>query len=194
MFNRLMFILGAVFSFAFTMSIYNFVQKMPELQMVNVTIPLPTLSDPAPVKYAYTVKDLECLHENIFHEARNQSPLGQSMVGIVTIIRSRTEGYPSTICGVVYEHAQFSWTLKRHPVNMKNKIEAQAWWFTGLIAQNLLLNSTGIDKTYKNLVYYHKTTIHPKWSDSLTMRKEFTVDDHVFYSKVSDESRSFVLR
>lgn len=191
--NKIWFIVGFVFSFWFSFSALNFIANFaPATEMVAVAVNLPVLPEKKMVPVVYTDADLKCLQENIFFEARNQQPIGMAMVGIVTVQRTKLPEFPHTICGVVYEHAQFSWTLHKHKVNLKNSIEAQAWWISGLIAQNILTNNGSLDELYKNVAYYHKTTVHPSWASS--MRQEFVLQDHIFYSKVVNEAPSLVLR
>ena len=193
--NKLLFFIGFVFSFWFSCTTINMLSKLHiHTTMVDMVIDHPILHKATLPRVAatYTHKDFTCLRDNIFFEARNQSTLGMAMVGVVTIERTKMSNFPNTICGVVYETAQFSWTRHRPKPNMKNKVEYKAWKMCGLIAANLLLNSDGIDDIYKNVAYYHKTTIHPKWANS--MRREFVVQDHVFYSEVSNEALGIVLR
>lgn len=177
-----------------TAILFNIQYAATHSAMVSKDLSVPAAVKEEPPKFVYTEQDIKCLQDNIFYEARNQSPLGQMMVAVVTIQRAKMPEYPSTVCGVVHDYAQFSWTLKaRKPVNFKSKMESRAWWFAGLIAQQALISANSIDSAYKNLAYYHKTTIHPYWAGK--MREEFVIDDHVFYSKVSNEKPfSAVLR
>lgn len=191
--NKILFIVGFVFSFWFSISALNFITNFaPTQKMVAVAIKVPALHKKDFVAESYSAADLKCLQENIFFEARNQKPIGMAMVGIVTLERVKLSQFPNTICGVVYERGQFSWTSHKPKVNMKNPVEAQAWWICGLIAQNILVNRKSLDDIYKNVAYYHKTTIHPRWASK--MRKEFVLQDHVFYSSIVNETPSFVLR
>ena len=54
--------------------------------------------------------DLECLVRNVYHESRNQSLLGQAAVAHVTLSRVKSPLYPDSVCGVVWQKGQFSWT------------------------------------------------------------------------------------
>ena len=58
----------------------------------------------------------KCLALNIYHEARSESMEGQIAVAQVTLNRVAHSEWPSTICEVVSEPKQFSWThlLKDH--------------------------------------------------------------------------------
>lgn len=190
MINRIAFTVGLVLSIFFSFSTYNYAHTLHST-LVSIPLSVPELPAIHRLPHSYTAADLKCLSENMYYEARNQSPQGQVMVGIVTIERTRMQGYPNTICGVVHQHAQFSWTLTPHKINVKNKIEREAWKLDQLLAQNLLINLNSIDDVYNNVAYYHKSTIHPKWADY--MHHEFVVDDHVFYSKGKYETSRLAL-
>ena len=55
-------------------------------------------------------KQHNCLALNIYHEARGERVEGQIAVAHVTMNRVNHEKWPSTICEVVYQPKQFSWT------------------------------------------------------------------------------------
>ena len=54
--------------------------------------------------------DLFCMVQNVYHEARGEDALGQAAVAQVTLNRVRSPAYPDTVCGVVWQKGQFSWT------------------------------------------------------------------------------------
>jgi len=55
-------------------------------------------------------KAQECLIDNVLHEARGESIEGQLAVIEVVLARVARSDYPDTICGVVHQPYQFSWT------------------------------------------------------------------------------------
>jgi N-acetylmuramoyl-L-alanine amidase len=55
-------------------------------------------------------RELGCLVANVYHESRGESVLGQAAVAHVTLNRVRSPAYPDTVCGVVWQPGQFSWT------------------------------------------------------------------------------------
>lgn len=57
--------------------------------------------------------ELACLEKNIYNEARGEIDEGQLAVAFVTIARAMSRQYPNSICGVVYQSKQFSWTFDR---------------------------------------------------------------------------------
>lgn len=73
----------------------------------------PDSEDEAPVEqYTETQAEHElyCLVQNIYHEARGESVEHQSAVAHVTLNRVASRHFPDTVCGVVWQSKQFSWT------------------------------------------------------------------------------------
>lgn len=126
-------------------------------------------------------KEFYCLQQNVYFEARNQSELGQRAVAWVTLNRMTHKRYPNTICEVVFQRKQFSWThdgKKDEPG--KNILEQRAWQKAGEIADSVL------DKWYnnakspvENAIMFHAHYVKPSW------RKQYDrvaqIDDHIFY-------------
>jgi len=52
--------------------------------------------------------DLDCLAKNIYYEAASEPTEGKVAVGLVTINRSNSGNFPTTICGVVNQRTNFS--------------------------------------------------------------------------------------
>jgi spore germination cell wall hydrolase CwlJ-like protein len=60
-----------------------------------------------------TEEDRKCLAENVYHEARGEPEEGRFAVMFTTLSRmfSPTKEFPKSVCGVVYQPWQFSWTM-----------------------------------------------------------------------------------
>lgn len=54
--------------------------------------------------------ELFCLVQNIYHESRGESALGQAAVAHVTLNRVRALAYPDSVYAAVWQKRQFSWT------------------------------------------------------------------------------------
>jgi N-acetylmuramoyl-L-alanine amidase len=54
--------------------------------------------------------DLFCMVQNVYHESRGESLIGQAAVAHITLNRVRSPAFPDTVCGVVWQPRQFSWT------------------------------------------------------------------------------------
>lgn len=111
-----------------------------------------------------------CLASNIYHEARGESFRGKLAVAIVTINRTKTPGYPSTICGVVYQKKQFSWTGTRV------KIDDFSIWNDSLTAANMAIENDRILGNF-NATHYHNNTVKPNWG----LTKVAKIGKHTFY-------------
>ena len=126
-------------------------------------------------------EELYCMQQNIYFEARNQSTLGQVSVAWVTLNRVESNRYPDTICEVVWQHKQFSWThdgLADTPGN--NKIEQKAWEDAGLIAEVVLLDwALSRQSPVENATMYHADYVTPYWSSSYELVTK--IDSHIFY-------------
>ena len=109
----------------------------------------------------YSEKQLNCLAQNIYHESRGEPDSGQLAVAFVTLNRTEDDRFPNSICNVVYQRGQFSWT-KRNP---KIK-ETKAWHDAKLIAERAaFLHAEGKDNTF-GAVYFdggkHKQPFHKR--------------------------------
>jgi len=68
---------------------------------------LAELVDMVPVP-AHLSSDIACLASAIYFEAKSESLAGQLAVGRVIVARTASGQFPSSYCGVVLQHAQFS--------------------------------------------------------------------------------------
>lgn len=73
---------------------------------VAIWSPLPVCRVGDPV----SVREVSCLTSNIYHEARGEGVRGMTAVGLVTSNRVKSEHYPASFCGVVFQRSQFAWT------------------------------------------------------------------------------------
>jgi spore germination cell wall hydrolase CwlJ-like protein len=127
-------------------------------------------------QYTPTVKlvkvdnnDLKCMASAIFYEARGADFFEKQRVANVIKNRANNSNFPSTICKVVNEYKQFSFTL--NPINdykrikflaATNILEKQAWMDCLFVAHKVLASEL-VDNTH-GAVYYHTNEIKPKWN------------------------------
>lgn len=115
-----------------------------------------------------SVKEFNCLVKNIYHEARGESYKGQKAVGLVTLNRVRDSRYPDTICKVVYQPWQFSWTT-----NYVSKKINRKEWQQAINAATAAYNSTSRFRA----THYHNLTVSPNWN----LKKIAKIGNHIFY-------------
>jgi spore germination cell wall hydrolase CwlJ-like protein len=119
------------------------------------------------------INEQECLAKNIYYEAPDESYEGKLAVATVTMNRAKSKEWPKTVCGVVYQKGQFSWTAKPYPIrDMKIYKEAMR------IAHEVLFENKRLP-TIKNAMFFHNMSVKPKWS--LTMLPIQQIGGHIFY-------------
>ena len=150
--------------------------EIPESVKTEI-IELP-VSLPEQPLYSETDPEVICMAENLFHEARNQEYQGIKAVAFVTMNRVNHAHFPNDVCGVVYDHAQFSWTLDNLTVNLSNSIEADAW-ATAIDVALKVMNGEYMNTLY-GVLYYHNHDVAPHWAQEKTVA--VVIDDHIFYN------------
>lgn len=136
-----------------------------------------TLSNPANsyIKVKVKTVDLKCFTDNLYHEARGEPILGLVLVGESVINRKNDKRWPSTICKVIYQPKQYSWTslpLKKHKDEKLYKLLEDLAYI--MLSKPTLENTTGIN-------HYLRCDIRDKvdWWEEM----EFlgAVGNHCFY-------------
>ena len=132
---------------------------------------------------------LMCMAFNIYHEANNQSMLGQIAVGQVVMNRVEDSRFPDTVCEVVKQavtykgtdkpvlhKCQFSWYCdgKKDEPNYDSK----AWSNALKYAVVVLGGDITLDFT-DGAPHYHATYVRPAWAKTKT--RTTRIDRHIFY-------------
>lgn len=115
--------------------------------------------------------ELFCLTQNVYYEARGESRAGKIAVALVTLNRIDDKRYPSTICGVVFQKKQFSWTTSYN----KGGINMPQWRLSQEAALEAYMNRD-ILGNFK-ATHFHNTTVNPRWK----LRKVAKISNHIFY-------------
>jgi spore germination cell wall hydrolase CwlJ-like protein len=157
-------------------SYFGFLDEKPQTVSENV-IELPPFTNHR-VRLTANDPEVLCMAENIFHEARNQSEEGMIAVGFVTVNRKNHANYPNTICEVVYDPYQFSWTLDAPVINLNNKIERKAW--NKIVNISLAILNEDIYNNMYGVTHYHTTEVNPVWNRDKAL--VYHIDDHLFYA------------
>ena len=130
-----------------------------------------------------------CMALNIYHEAKNQSMLGQIAVGQVVMNRVEDTRFPDNVCDVVTQavtykgtdkpvlhKCQFSWYCdgqKDEP-----KYHSEEWWNAQEYASIVLSGTIVLDVT-EGATHYHATYVRPAWAKTKT--RTTRIDRHIFY-------------
>ena len=132
---------------------------------------------------------LVCLALNVYHEAKNQSLIGQIAVAQVVMNRVRDERYPDTVCEVVEQGPTYSWKPD-YPV--KNRCQF-SWYCDGKadiplnqdlwhLVQNMAYLMIW-EKRYVGITegstHYHAEYVNPRWASGLHLTGR--IGKHIFY-------------
>jgi hypothetical protein len=72
-------------------------------------------------------EQITCLARNIYWEARLEPRDAKAKVGLITLARVADPRWPETICDVVFENNQFSWTRNAELVLSHEPKDAENW-------------------------------------------------------------------
>lgn len=125
-------------------------------------------------------KDLLCLSNNIYMETGVSDIESKLAVAIVTMNRVKSKKFGDSVCEVVYQNKQFSWTIDT-PQNRKNflKRNPRQYKDSEEVAKKVLL--TGFDMQELDGVYfYHADYVKPKW-DFDKLQYVCKIGKHLFY-------------
>lgn len=131
--------------------------------------------------HAMSSKDVKCLARNIYYEARGEDIKAQIAVANVTINRVKHSKYPDSICKVIHQPYQFSWTTGYKRPH-ESKVDIEAWRLAVKIARNAINGKYG-DVT-RGATHYHSVRVKPSWAKSRKVKRVARIGKHVFYRKV----------
>ncbi|MCX7588206.1 cell wall hydrolase [Phenylobacterium sp. 58.2.17] len=125
-------------------------------------------------------RELECLTQAVYFEARGETPAGQAAVAQVVLNRVRHPSFPKSVCGVVFQGAgkrvgcQFSFACDG---SMRRGREVAAWNRARKVASKAL--SGDVMASIGDATHFHTTNVAPNWGPRLVRTAE--VGMHVFY-------------
>ncbi|WP_298702746.1 cell wall hydrolase [uncultured Brevundimonas sp.] len=149
------------------------------LRRVNLTGPVAAL----PFRLGSTLdasRDLDCLTQAAYYEARGEGRDGMRAVTQVVLNRVRHAAFPNSVCGVVFQGAgrrtgcQFSFTCDG---SMRGRVNQAAWNRAREVASAAL--SGAVYANVGNATHFHTTGVSPGWRHSLVRVGQ--VGDHLFY-------------
>jgi spore germination cell wall hydrolase CwlJ-like protein len=126
-----------------------------------------------------SARDLACLTEAVYYEARGEGSAGQAAVAQVVLNRVRHPAFPKSVCGVVFQRAggegcQFSFVCDG---SMRHQHEQGAWSRAEEIAARAL--DGAVMASIGNATHFHNAGINPGWGPG--MLRVAQVGLHVFY-------------
>ena len=132
---------------------------------------------------------LVCLALNTYHEAKNQSMIGQVATAQVVMNRVADSRYPNTVCEVVKQgpkykgsdvpvrhKCQFSWFCDGKSDEPKR--DSKEWRMAQEYARIVLSGRIVLDVT-EGATHYHATYVKPSWAKTKT--RTTRIESHIFY-------------
>ena len=132
---------------------------------------------------------LVCLALNTYHEAKNQSMIGQVATAQVVMNRVADSRYPNTVCEVVKQgpkykgsdvpvrhKCQFSWFCDGKSDEPRR--DSKEWRMAQEYARIVLSGRIVLDVT-EGATHYHATYVKPSWAKTKT--RTTRIESHIFY-------------
>ena len=129
----------------------------------------------------FRAREVRCMATAIYFEARGETVRGQIAVGQVIMNRVRSDFYPNTICGVVFQGqwnknaCQFSFACDGATDMPKEKEE----WATALDVAKQVISGKAYLTDIAEATHYHAYYVHPDWRRDVIRIKQIGV--HIFY-------------
>ncbi|WP_340599574.1 cell wall hydrolase [Bdellovibrio sp. GT3] len=116
-----------------------------------------------------------CMICNCYHETRGENFDGMVAVNKVVLSRAEDDAFPSTVCGVVFDDSQFSWTQD----NLNNNIRATKDDDKDALEKCKKAVNLSVREGPNDVIYYYNPSLaSPGWARR--MKKCGKVDSHVF--------------
>ena len=156
------------------------VQPLPEAPAespegtIDIPLTLGELVTDMPVEGELS-RDMRCLAQAIYFEARGEPLDGQLAVGRVVINRAESAAFPDDYCGVVTQRAQFSFV--RGGSIPTPDTASSAWKRAVAVAK--IAHQELWDSPVKDALFFHATYVKPSWARKKVARA--TLARHIFY-------------
>ena len=143
---------------------------------------------------AYYQVQIECMADNVYHEARNQGTAGQLAVMAVTMNRVHDDRFPNDVCGVVKEGPhRLSWKGTGEMIPIRHKCQF-SWYCDGksdtaydqelyeqiyTMSEMVVTGQIELVDITDGATHYHADYVRPAWASTKT--KTIEIEDHIFY-------------
>jgi spore germination cell wall hydrolase CwlJ-like protein len=125
-------------------------------------------------------RELKCLSEALYFEARGEQIEGQIAVADVIINRKKSSQFPNTICGVISEGShkrnacQFSY-------NCDGKLELiyDKKTYRRIVKLSSMILKGSFSDVTKGATFFHASEVSPNWSKKF--KKTRKIGRHIFY-------------
>ena len=120
----------------------------------------------------------QCMMCNCWAEARGLPYDGMLAVSKVVMTRVGMSSFPNTVCGVVYQSSQFSWTNKPKTRNININVADSPGCYQSV--------KEGFKFRGQFASHYHTPGVWPDWRDDNNPTR-FRMPGHIFYRRLRTE-------
>ena len=114
--------------------------------------------------------DFRCMVATLYHEARGEGVRG--MEAVASVVMNRAKQTHRSVCSIVYERKQFSWTHVTKDKHIKGNI------MDILSITHKALSGMLVDVT-DGATFYHATYVKPFWVKHKVLTVQ--INNHIFY-------------
>ncbi|MGB3723241.1 MAG: cell wall hydrolase [Pacificimonas sp.] len=119
--------------------------------------------------------EMECLASAVYNEARGEPLEGQLAVAQVVLNRAQDRRWPSSICDVVYQRYQFSFTFDGKPDVPASR--NSSWKRAEAVA--VVAATDNWQDVTDEAVFFHATYVNPRWKKAF--KRTTDIGRHIFY-------------
>lgn len=120
-------------------------------------------------------RELKCLVDNAFYEARGEGMVG--MLLVTKVVSNRAKQSKESYCTTIYKRNQFSWTLMRDLRKIPDKNRKEIEYLVTMVHYGVIDHI--LPKHLSSALFYHADHVRPSWSK--TYKKLGKWKNHVFY-------------
>jgi spore germination cell wall hydrolase CwlJ-like protein len=119
----------------------------------------------------------DCLANAVYFEARSEPLQGQLAVAEVVINRAASGRYPTSLCGVVVQPAQFSFVRRGRIPHADRASDA---WRRAVAVARIAKDRMTARVLPASCLWYHASYVSPRWGRRLARNARIGL--HIFYS------------
>lgn len=131
---------------------------------------------PAQARHAFTDEERDCLARTVYGEAANQPLEGKVAVAAVLVTRSLKGAWPSDLCAVARQPAQFGGY--REQVRLGNFLDRNAYHEAQVAALLAAERYGALPAQLRRATFFHEGKARKRWQGQPMIAK---IGDHVFY-------------
>ena len=111
-------------------------------------------------------QEIHCGAQNVYFESQGEPGIGMVAVSQVVLNRVKDKRWPDTICEVVWQNKQFSWThdVKSDRIPLGSTYQRRLWMKSVYM---FIIGHTEKDVT-NGATHYHTLSVEPWWAEHMT--------------------------